>query len=249
MPSKDLRMPMTTPAAGEQIGAPERVPSGCPVIHLDASAPLEAGSHWRRPTSCGRPARRSSTPTRRATGSSRGTTRCARCTSTRRSSPASRSPRGSPDPVYRFVPTQIDPPEHAKYRQLISRWFAPNAVGRIAPQAHEIGRRLVADLAPRGECDFVTDFAMRLPTEIFLTIIGVPELRRRPVRPVGRGLLRRLRRRPRAAAGDGRGPRRDPAVLGRRAGGSPRRGAAPRERLRLASPALHRRRRSRWTTR
>ena len=79
-----------------------------------------------------------------------------------------------PDPVYRFVPTQIDPPDHAKYRQLISRWFAPNAVNRIAPQAHEIGQRLVADLAPKGECDFVTDFAMRLPTEIFLTIIGVP---------------------------------------------------------------------------
>ena len=53
-----------------------------------------------------------------------------------------------PDPAYRFVPTQIDPPEHAKYRQLISRWFAPNAVNRIAPQAHEIGQRLVADLEP-----------------------------------------------------------------------------------------------------
>ena len=44
----------------------------------------------------------------------------------------------------------------------------------MAPQAHEIGKRLVAELAAKGECDFVTDFAMRLPTEIFLTIIGVP---------------------------------------------------------------------------
>ena len=79
-----------------------------------------------------------------------------------------------PEPAYRFVPTQIDPPEHSKYRQLLSRWFAPNAVNRIAPQAHEIGRRLVADLQPKGRCDFVGDFAMRLPTEIFLTIIGVP---------------------------------------------------------------------------
>ena len=36
---------MTDPTA-DQTNAPERVPSGCPVIHLDASAPLEAGSHW-----------------------------------------------------------------------------------------------------------------------------------------------------------------------------------------------------------
>ena len=79
-----------------------------------------------------------------------------------------------PDPVYRFVPTQIDPPEHSKYRQLISRWFAPNAITGSHRRPTRSAARLVADLAPKGECDFVTDFAMRLPTEIFLTIIGVP---------------------------------------------------------------------------
>lgn len=35
-----------------------------------------------------------------------------------------------PNPPYRFVPTQIDPPEHIKYRQLLNPKFSPGAVGR-----------------------------------------------------------------------------------------------------------------------
>ena len=79
-----------------------------------------------------------------------------------------------PDPAYRFVPTQIDPPEHSKYRQLLSRWFAPHAINEITPAAHDLCRRLVGEIAPRGGCDFVGDFAMRFPTEVFLTLLGLP---------------------------------------------------------------------------
>jgi hypothetical protein len=38
---------MTSTATEDQADVPERVPSGCPVVHLDASPPLEVGSHWR----------------------------------------------------------------------------------------------------------------------------------------------------------------------------------------------------------
>lgn len=164
---------MTTPAE-EQTEISQRVPTGCPVIHLDASAPLEAGAHWEKANEL-----RETSPAFFNTHA-QGYWVFTRYDEVREMyqhpeifSSESITP-WEPDPVYRFVPTQIDPPDHAKYRQLISRWFAPNAVNRITPQAHEIGQRLVADLAPKGECDFVADFAMRLPTEIFLTIIGVP---------------------------------------------------------------------------
>ena len=233
-------MPMTTPAAGEQIEAPERVPSGCPVIHLDASAPLEAGSHWSKANEL-----RETSPAFFNTHA-QGYWVFTRYDEVREMyqhpeifSSESITP-WEPDPVYRFVPTQIDPPEHAKYRQLISRWFAPNAVGRIAPAGARDrpapGRRPRAAGGVRLRHRLRDAAAHRdLPDHHRRAQLG-----RRPVRPVGGGLLRRLRRRPRAAAGDGRGPRRDPAVLGGSAGGSPRRGAAPRERLRLPSPALHR---------
>ena len=167
-------MTVTEPAAGDQTEIAERVPSGCPVIHLDASPPLEVGSHWQKANEL-----RETSPAFFNTHAQgywvftrydevREMYQHPEIFSSESITPGIRSrPTGS-------CPTQIDPPDHAKYRQLISRWFAPNAVSRIAPQAHEIGQRLVADLAPKGECDFVTDFAMRLPTEIFLTIIGVP---------------------------------------------------------------------------
>jgi len=38
----------------------------------------------------------------------------------------------------------------------------------------EICRPLVAEIAPRGECDFIGDFALRYPTEVFLSFVGVP---------------------------------------------------------------------------
>ncbi|MDX6231473.1 MAG: hypothetical protein QOH68_424 [Nocardioidaceae bacterium] len=164
---------MTTPAE-EQTEISQRVPTGCPVIHLDASAPLEAGAHWEKANEL-----RETSPAFFNTHA-QGYWVFTRYDEVREmyQHPEIFSSEAitpwDPDPVYRFVPTQIDPPDHAKYRQLISRWFAPNAVNRITPQAHEIGRRLVADLAAKGECDFVGDFAMRLPTEIFLMIIGVP---------------------------------------------------------------------------
>lgn len=165
---------MTDLSASDELKASGRVPSGCPVIHLDASPALEVGSHWEKANEL-REESHAFFNTH-----AQGYWVFTRYDEVREMyqhpeifSSESITP-WEPDPVYRFVPTQIDPPEHSKYRQLISRWFAPNAITRIAPEAHEIAARLVADLARKGECDFVTDFAMRLPTEIFLTIIGVP---------------------------------------------------------------------------
>jgi cytochrome P450 len=167
-------MTLADPVKGNPLHISARVPPGCPVIHLDASPPLEVGSHWQKANEL-----REISPTFFNTHA-QGYWVFTRYDEVREmyQHPEIFSSEviipWDPEPAYRFVPTQIDPPEHAKYRQLISRWFAPNAVKRIAPQAHEIGQRLVSDLISRGECDFVADFAMRMPTEIFLTILGVP---------------------------------------------------------------------------
>jgi cytochrome P450 len=79
-----------------------------------------------------------------------------------------------PNPPYRFVPTQIDPPEHIKYRQLLNPRFSPGAVARAEEPARQIARRMIAEIQPTGRCDFVTDFAIRFPTEVFLTVVGLP---------------------------------------------------------------------------
>jgi cytochrome P450 len=78
-----------------------------------------------------------------------------------------------PDPIYRFVPTQIDAPDHIKYRRIVNPWFSPREMDAAEPRMRELCRRLVAELAPAGECDFVSGFALRFPTEAFLSVIGI----------------------------------------------------------------------------
>ena len=78
-----------------------------------------------------------------------------------------------PEPIYRFVPTQIDAPDHIKYRRIVNPWFSPSAMEAAEPQMRALCRRLVEDVAPTGGCDFVTEFALRFPTEAFLSVTGI----------------------------------------------------------------------------
>src|SRR5919107_1476811 len=59
-----------------------------------------------------------------------------------------------PEPIYRFVPTQIDAPDHIKYRRIVNPWFSPRAMDAAEDRMRELCRQLVADVAPAGECDF-----------------------------------------------------------------------------------------------
>jgi cytochrome P450 len=77
-----------------------------------------------------------------------------------------------PEPIYRFVPTQIDRPDHIKYRRILNPWFSPQRMEAAEPKVREICRRLVAQTAAQGSCNFVKDFALRYPTEVFLSVIG-----------------------------------------------------------------------------
>jgi cytochrome P450 len=78
-----------------------------------------------------------------------------------------------PDPVYRFVPTQIDPPDHIHYRRILNPWFSPRAVDAFEPRVRKVCRRYVEEIAPLGACEFDSAFALSYPTEVFLAMIGV----------------------------------------------------------------------------
>ena len=79
-----------------------------------------------------------------------------------------------PDPPYRFIPTLLNPPEHVKYRQVLNKWFSPSAVARITPMARQVCVQDIESITSKGSCDFIADFALRYPTEVFLTILGLP---------------------------------------------------------------------------
>ena len=79
-----------------------------------------------------------------------------------------------PSPSYTFIPTNIDPPQHVKYRQTMNSWFSPPAIDKLAPAARVIAVDLVDGIIERGECDFMTAFASPYPTTVFLHSLGLP---------------------------------------------------------------------------
>jgi cytochrome P450 len=74
----------------------------------------------------------------------------------------------------RFLPNNLNPPDHTRMRKVLNRWFSPAAVRRIEPQVIARATELIDTLAPRGECDFVTEFGIRFPTDMFLMTLGLP---------------------------------------------------------------------------
>ncbi|HEX6932428.1 MAG TPA: cytochrome P450 [Streptosporangiaceae bacterium] len=78
---------------------------------------------------------------------------------------------GSPIPI---VPVAADPPEHTRYRRLLRPFFSARGLARWLPVVRELATGLIDDIAGRGQCDLVADFALPLPAQVFLTLFGLP---------------------------------------------------------------------------
>jgi len=79
-----------------------------------------------------------------------------------------------PEPEYTWIPSNIDPPEHVKYRHVLNPRFSPEAVERLAPQAEGFCRDLIGGFLAKGGCDFMAEFAGVYPTIVFLDSLGLP---------------------------------------------------------------------------
>jgi len=73
-----------------------------------------------------------------------------------------------------LIPLQIDPPDHVRFRRLLDPLFAPRQMARLEPQIASLVHRLVDRFIDRGECDLVSEFTIPLPSEVFLTMFGLP---------------------------------------------------------------------------
>ncbi len=69
----------------------------------------------------------------------------------------------------------MDPPEHARYRKLVSRGFTPREIGVQEPRHQAIVQSILDRVAAKGECDFVTDIAAELPLRVICEFLGVPQ--------------------------------------------------------------------------
>ncbi|HZU78101.1 MAG TPA: cytochrome P450, partial [Dehalococcoidia bacterium] len=68
-----------------------------------------------------------------------------------------------------------DPPRHVRLRRLVNKGFTPRMIARLEPHIRAIVTHVLDNVAPRGECDFVTDVAALLPLAVICDMMGVPE--------------------------------------------------------------------------
>lgn len=80
----------------------------------------------------------------------------------------------NPNPAQKFVPTHLNDDEHVQYRRLLTPWFSPAAVNSIQSMAREVCARHLDAIAARGRCDYVADFALLYPTEVFMRMMSLP---------------------------------------------------------------------------
>ncbi|MFI6792979.1 cytochrome P450 [Nonomuraea sp. NPDC050383] len=81
----------------------------------------------------------------------------------------------SPDMARRSSFIAMDPPDHTRFRALISRAFTPRRVAELEPRIRQITRgHLDAALAAGGDFDFITDLAQNIPADVISELVGVP---------------------------------------------------------------------------
>jgi cholest-4-en-3-one 26-monooxygenase len=77
-------------------------------------------------------------------------------------------------PAIQSMLVNMDPPQHVKYRRLVSPGFTPRIVSRLEPHIRELARQIVDRIAGKGECDFVREVAAELPLQVIAELMGVP---------------------------------------------------------------------------
>lgn len=81
----------------------------------------------------------------------------------------------SNNPEKGLIPIFLDPPEHSDYRRHLSIALSRKSVAELVPGVRSLAVQLIEDLQPKGGCDFMADFAFKLPIIVFLRLVDLPE--------------------------------------------------------------------------
>jgi cholest-4-en-3-one 26-monooxygenase len=68
----------------------------------------------------------------------------------------------------------MDPPAHTRYRQLVSTGFSPRTVAAMEVGIRQRASLLIERALERGQVDFVTEVAARLPLQVICDLMGIP---------------------------------------------------------------------------
>jgi cytochrome P450 len=73
-----------------------------------------------------------------------------------------------------LIPIEIDPPDHKTYRKLFDPMFAPRTINALEPRIRSLVNELIDGFIDDGTCVFDAAFAVPLPSQVFLTMMGLP---------------------------------------------------------------------------
>jgi cytochrome P450 len=79
------------------------------------------------------------------------------------------------DPTEMEIMIFMDPPEHTRYRRLVSKTFTPRRMMLLEEDIRALCTRLLDGLAGQSSFDYVQDFGARVPAYVIAALLGVDE--------------------------------------------------------------------------
>jgi cytochrome P450 len=73
-----------------------------------------------------------------------------------------------------LIPLQIDPPAHRTYRKILDPLFAPQRMRALEAPVVGLVNDLIDTFVDDDEIDFATQFSVPFPSQVFLTLFGLP---------------------------------------------------------------------------
>ena len=80
----------------------------------------------------------------------------------------------NPEDYFQFIPIEIDPPDHRKYRNIVDPVISPKGVLKLEDRIRSLANELIDDIIDKGECEFDEAFGRPLPVLVFLDLMGLP---------------------------------------------------------------------------
>lgn len=74
----------------------------------------------------------------------------------------------------KFIPIELDPPEHTGYRKALQPLFGPARMKKLTDEIRDVVNDLLDGFTARGEAEYISEFAHELPARIFLALMDWP---------------------------------------------------------------------------
>jgi cytochrome P450 len=87
---------------------------------------------------------------------------------------SSRMETGRHGNVRPLIPLEIDPPVHKKFRKIMDPLFAPQRMQRLSEPIKRLVNDLIDGFVDAREIDFARQFSIPFPSQVFLTMFGLP---------------------------------------------------------------------------